>query len=178
LPFLFAFIISLFVCNSIVKTAAEGKIYSDLNAIPRRETGLLLGVSKKDAPAFFNGRVTSAAELYKAGKIKKLLLSGDSAANGYDEPGDMKAALIGSGVPDSVITMDRSGHRTLQSILRCRNTYHKDKITVISQEFHDVRAVYLASQIGLDAIGYVAEGPKWTVREYVSRVVAVFESKQ
>lgn len=178
LPFLFVFAISLLVCNMIVKKAAEGKIYSDIQSIPRRDVGLVLGVSKTNAPSFFNGRIESAAELYKAGKIKELIVSGDSTTNNYDEAKDMKAALVESGVPDSVISMDKSGHRTLQSILRCKNVYHIDQVTIISQEFHDIRAIYLSSRIGLDAIGFVAKGPRWTPREYVSRVVAVFESKE
>ena len=175
-PFLILLFISSWISSSIVKHAAENKVYSDVSLIPYRETALVLGANKNSAPWFFFNRIDAAAILYKAGKIKNIIVSG--AADGpdsYDEAADMKSALIAKGVPDSLIIMDKDGANTLTSIVRCKEVYHEDKIIIVSQSYHATRAVYIASKNGIDAIGFFSGDVRITPpREYISRIKAVF----
>src|SRR2546427_1028327 len=132
-PFLILFFISAWVSNGIVKNAAENKVYSDVSLIPDRETALVLGVNKNSASLFFFNRIDATAILYKAGKIKNIIVSGSDGPDNYDEAADMKSALIAKGVPDSVIMMDKEGDSTLTSIVRCKAVFHEDKIIIVSQ---------------------------------------------
>jgi len=150
-------------------------VYSDVSLIPYRETALVLGANKNSAPWFFFNRIDAAAILYKAGKIKNIIVSGSDGPDNYDEAADMKSALIAKGVPDSLIIMDKDGANTLTSIVRCKEVYHEDKIIIVSQSYHATRAVYIASKNGIDAIGFFSGDVRITPpREYISRIKAVF----
>jgi SanA protein len=175
-PFLLLLFISIFVSNYIVEKAAKNKVYSDVSLIPYRETALVLGVYKNSAPEFFSKRINAAAILYKAGKVKNFIVSGADGPDNYDEAADMKSALIMKGVPDSIITMDKDGDHTVNSIIRCKEVFHKDRIVVVSQSYHDVRAIYIASRYGVDAIGFYSGtvGVITPPKEYASRIKAVF----
>jgi SanA protein len=168
--------VSVLVSNHIVEKAAKNKVYSDVNLIPYRETALVLGVYKKSAPEFFSKRIAAAIMLYKAGKVKNFIVSGADGPDNYDESADMKAALISGGVPDSIITMDKDGDHTINSIIRCKEVFHKNQIVVVSQSYHDVRAIYIASRHGVDAIGFYlgTVGVITPPKEYASRIKAVF----
>ena len=172
------FLISAWISNSIINKAAENKVYSDVNLIPCRESALVLGADKNSAPEFFSKRIDAAFILYKAGKVKTFIVSGciGPANSNYDEAANMKAALTAKGVPDSLITMDREGDHTLNSIMRCRDIYKKDKIIVVSQSYHTARAIYIASKNGIDAIGFYSGnvGIITPPKEYFSRIKAVF----
>ena len=174
-PFLILLFISSWISSSIVKHAAENKVYSDVSLIPYRETALVLGANKNSAPWFFFNRIDAAAILYKSGKIKNIIVSGADGPDNYDEAADMKSALIAKGVPDSLIIMDKDGANTLTSIVRCKEVYHEDKIIIVSQSYHATRAVYIASKNGIDAIGFFSGDVRITPpREYISRIKAVF----
>ncbi|HEV7230464.1 MAG TPA: ElyC/SanA/YdcF family protein [Bacteroidia bacterium] len=173
---LFALLIgSSLISNKIINKAAENKVYSDVNLIPYQETALVLGADQKSAPEFFFKRIDAAFILYKAGKVKNFIVSGCVGPANYDEAANMKFALVAKGVPDSLIIMDKEGDHTLNSILRCREVYHKNKITVVSQSYHASRAVYLASKNGIDAIGFYSGtvGVITPPKEYLSRIKAV-----
>jgi SanA protein len=176
IPFFILLVTSIFVSNYIVEKAAKEKVYSDANLIPYRETALVLGVYKNSAPEFFAKRIDAAVILYKAGKVKDFIVSGADGPNNYDEAADMKAALVSRGVPDSIITMDQDGDHTINSIIRCKEVFHKKQIVVVSQSYHDARAIYLASKNGVDAIGFYSGtvGVITPPKEYASRIKAVF----
>ncbi len=160
-------------------------MYSDAESIPARKVGLVLGASKKTVRKtdnlFFTYRMQAAYELYKAGKVKFLLLSGDNHVKGYDEPSDMREALIALGVPDSCIVLDYAGFRTLDSVVRCDEVFGEDSITIVSQEFHNQRALFIANKNGINAIGFNAKGVhqnysfKTRVREYFARIKCVLD---
>ncbi|HWY36829.1 MAG TPA: ElyC/SanA/YdcF family protein [Nitrosopumilaceae archaeon] len=158
--------------------ATANKVYSDVNLIQYRETALVLGADKNSAPEFFSKRIDAAFILYKAGKVKNFIVSGcvGPANSNYDEAANMKSALVAKGVPDSLITMDKEGDHTVNSIVRCKDFYHKKKIIIVSQSYHAARAVYIASKNGIDAIGFYSGNVGVTTppKEYLSRLKAVF----
>lgn len=125
---------------------------------------------------YFQNRIQAAAELYKAGKIKYILVSGDNHRTEYNEPEEMRKALIQKGVPEDAIFLDYAGFRTLDSVVRANKIFGQQKFTIISQQFHNQRAVYIASWYGLDTVGYNAKdvslsvGLKVQVRELFARV--------
>jgi SanA protein len=144
----------------IVEKAARGRTWSDPAAIPARRVGLVLGCSRVlgggQRNSFFDTRIAAAARLFHAGKVEYLVVSGDNHVRGYDEPQDMKDALVQAGVPPQRVYCDYAGFRTLDSIVRVREIFGQTAITVVSQEFHNQRAIFIASQRGVDAIGFNA----------------------
>lgn len=146
---------------ALVRNAAAGRLYSSTEAIPHRQVGLLLGCSRRMGNGtpnpFFDSRVRAATELFRAGKVDYLLVSGDNHTKGYDEATDMRDALMQAGVPTERIYSDCAGFRTLDSVVRARDVFGLTQFTVISQEFHNQRAIFLASHNGIDAIGYNAQ---------------------
>ena len=136
-------------------------VYARIEEVPAREYGLLLGTSRVVRGGFLNEyfyrRIRAAVRLYKAGRVKKIIVSGDNRRKGYNEPQDMKEALMAEGVPEKAILMDFAGFRTLDSVVRARNVFGVRTFIVISQKFHCERAVYLARAKELDAVGFAAE---------------------
>jgi SanA protein len=149
------------VCAYIVQQAGKGRVYDRASATPFRDVGLVLGTSEHrrdggDNP-YFKHRIEAAAELYRLGKVRHLLVSGDNHIDGYNEPEDMKRALLAAGVPARVITLDYAGLRTLDSIVRAEKIFGLKRFTIISQRDHDDRALLIAQHYGIDAIAYAAD---------------------
>ena len=169
----------LFVCYCNYAVRSCGKYcYSDIEKLPVYETGLVPGTAKVnrwgEANGYFAGRIEATEKLYHAGKIKKILLSGDNSRKDYDEPTDMKNALIELGVPADVITLDYAGFRTLDTVVRAKNVFGKNKFLVITQWGHAERSVYLARKHGVEAYGFHAAEPNhipWLVKKNRSREV-------
>ena len=171
-------------CELAVYNASKGRLYSDVEEIPRREVGLLLGTNPKGRRGgvnmFYNHRIDAAVALYEAGKVDRFIISGAKKGSDYDEPQAMREALVVRGVPDSILILDGQGFHTVESIVRAKEVYDVDSVTVISQEFHNRRSLYMAKHNGLDAIAYNAANTtilRWRVfmflRERASRVKAV-----
>lgn len=175
----------LLACNAWINKSTRPQLYTDSAAIPARKVGLVLGASRNTVRGtdnmYFTYRMQAAYELYKTGKVQYLLLSGDNHTEGYDEPTDMRDALLKLGVPDSCIVLDYAGFRTLDSVIRCKEVFGEDSITVISQEFHNQRAVFIANKSGMHAIGFNAREVnknysfKTRFREYFARVKCVLD---
>ncbi len=169
----------------LVWHAAAGKLYDKAAAVPEGRVGLLLGCGKTLpgglANPFFTNRIKATAELFKAGKIKRVVVSGDNHSHGYDEPSDMREALVAAGVPEAKITCDYAGFRTLDSVARAAKVFRLKQVIIISQRFHNERALYLASHFNLDAIAFNAPGvslrwaPSTYLRELFARVKAVLD---
>lgn len=172
--------ISLIVCNRTIKKHAATQVYDEIIAIPQNNVGLLLGTSPKlkngNNNLYFDYRIIATVELYKAGKIKYILISGDNRREDYNEPEEMKKALMQKGVPEKAIYLDYAGFRTLDSVVRAKEVFGQSRLTIISQRFHNERAIYLAEKNGINAIGYNAKdvnaysGLKTNVRELFARV--------
>lgn len=153
--------ITLLLCaDHACQQAADGRIFCSLGSVPVREVGVVLGTSKETrhgrANLHFNQRIEAAAALYRAGKVRHLLVSGDNHTASYDEPGDMRTALIAAGVPTNAITCDYAGFRTLDSVVRAKEIFGLSQCMIISEEFHCPRALWIARQHGLDAIAFGA----------------------
>lgn len=156
-------------------------IVSEASELPKLATGLVLGTSprsgKSSAPnPFFEGRMDATARLFHAGILENVLVSGDNRVANYNEPAAMREALIQRGVPDSAISMDSAGIRTLDSIVRARKTFHlESNLIIITDDFHLPRAMFLAAQTGLTSIGFASEHVPWRrsyrtrFREWLSR---------
>ena len=156
------------------------KLYEDLAAIPPQKVGLVLGTSRQLANGqtnlFYQYRLEAAYELYTAGKVEYLLLSGDNGTKYYNEPADMQADLIAMGVPEDRIYLDYAGFRTLDSVVRAKAVFGQDAVICISQPFHLARAVYIGQQKDIEMSGYTARrvnpayGRTVLLREYLARV--------
>lgn len=143
--------------NASVLNGAEGRVYTDVDAVPAEGVGLVLGTSPKFHGArnpFFERRMDAATQLYKAGKVHKLLVSGDNGNRFYDEPTAMRKALIDRGVPNDAIVLDYAGFRTLDSVVRAHTVFGLDRFTIVTDDFHLPRALYIARERGINAVGF------------------------
>lgn len=178
-------VLLLIISNYRINTSTRSQLFTDVEKIPSRKIGLVLGASKNTVRGtnnmYFTYRIQAAFALFKAKKVQYLLLSGDNHIKGYDEPSDMREALMALGVPDSCIVLDYAGFRTLDSVVRCREVFGEDSITIISQEFHNQRALFIANKNGIHAIGFNAKevnknySLKTRIREYFARVKCVLD---
>lgn len=170
----------IFIFNVYVERNAKGKTYNNTKAIPYNKVGLVLGTSKYvvsgNVNLFYKFRIEAAIELYKAGKIKYVIVSGDNGTQYYDEPTTFKEDLVKGGIPAENIFLDYAGFRTLDSVIRCKEIFGQESVTIISQQFHNERAIAIASAKNIEAIGYNAKnvggrsGAKVKARELLARV--------
>ncbi len=157
--------------------------YDSIDSIPHNHVGLVLGTSKYLVKGglnqFFINRIDAATELYKVGKIDYIVVSGDNAHQNYNEPRQMRKELIARGVPSDHIYLDYAGFRTLDSVLRIRKIFKQHKVTIISQDFQNKRAIYIARHHNIDAIGFNAKKVDssftGTIREFFARIKCVFD---
>jgi SanA protein len=180
---LFAFI---FFSNAIIINSAKTSIYSSVSETPNgNKIALLLGTSRYTvrgtANLYFEYRINAAVDLYRQGKIKHIIVSGDNKAESYNEPKEMQKALMEKGIPESVITLDYAGFRTLDSVIRCKKVFGQNKFIIVSQRFHVERALFIADKYNIDAIGFAAKDPsgnystKTKVREIFAKTKAVID---
>jgi SanA protein len=169
-------------CNAWLLVSSRERIFRAGSHIEPRGVGLVLGTSPtvgRLKNAFFEGRMDSAAQLWRDGKVRHLLVSGDNSRREYDEPTAMRDALVARGVPVSAITLDYAGFRTLDSLVRARKVFGVRELVVVTDDWHQPRALFLARAAGLDAVGISSEDVPWRisvrtrVREWASRVKAV-----
>ncbi|TXK80087.1 vancomycin high temperature exclusion protein [Mesonia sp. K4-1] len=175
----------IFISNYIIVGAAKNKTFSTLSEIPKNKVGLVLGTSKylRDGRVnlYFTYRINATVQLFKSGKIDFVLISGDNGSVNYDEPNDFKNELLKKGIPEDKIFLDYAGFRTLDSVVRAKEIFGQNSVTIISQEFHNERAIYLASKHALSAVGYNAKdvslnyGFKTQLREYLARTKAFLD---
>ncbi|HEV7330504.1 MAG TPA: ElyC/SanA/YdcF family protein [Flavisolibacter sp.] len=167
-------------CDNQVKAAAQGKTFSDLSQLPPHHVGLLLGTGKYLGNGmvnpYYSYRLEAAAKLLQAGKISYLVISGDNSRKTYNEPEMMRADLVAAGVDSSRIYLDYAGFRTFDSMVRLREIFSQEAVTVISQKFHNERALFIAQKEGITAVGFNARdvsrsaGLKTQLREKLARV--------
>lgn len=176
---------SVLAARALIARAARNKTYASVDELPFRRVGLVLGCPKRIPGGwlnpYFEKRIAAAVELYQRGKIEYLVVSGDNHVHGYDEPTDMKNALLEKGVPLDRIYLDYAGFRTLDSVVRVKEIFGQASVTIISQHFHNQRAIFLAAHRGIDAIGFDAPDVdpeyawKTRSREQFARVKAVLD---
>jgi len=171
---------ALLISNHLINSFAEGKTYTNTSQIPKNEVGLILGTSKKikggQSNPYYTNRILATVSLYNSNKIDFVLVSGDNGSIYYNEPMTMKNDLIAQGIPAEHIFLDYAGFRTLDSMVRAKEVFGLTTVTVISQKFHNERAIYIAEKKGLKAIGFNAadialeSGFRVQLREYFARV--------
>lgn len=178
-------LVTIVICDTVVSRAANGRLYNTPDEMQDKPVALVLGTSYKGAGGHLNPyflyRIQAAVQLYKAGKVKYIIVSGDNSRKEYDESSDMKNLLVKLGVPEEVIYTDYAGFRTLDSVVRCKEIFGQKNIVVVSQEFHNERAIYLARAKGINAVGLNAKnvnartGLPVMLREKLARVKAVLD---
>ena len=173
-------------CNIWVLSSCSGRLYNDVEMVPHKRVAVMLGTNPKTKTGkmnyFYKHRIDAAVKLYQNGKIDRILISGDNSRKTYSEPDAMKADLMAAGIPDSAIYLDFAGFSTYDSMVRAKKVFGLSEFVVISQDFHNRRAVYIARQNGIDAIGFNVRNTifrKWRIkmelREIMARVKAVGE---
>jgi len=179
---IFLTIIFLFIplMNIIITLNANKKIFSSVRNIPQNKVGLLLGTAKYltngNINLYYKYRLNATVKLYNSGKIECVVVSGDNSTKEYDEPTDFKNDLINLGIPGHKIYLDYAGFRTLDSVVRVKEIFGQESVTIISQQFHNERAIYLAEHFGIKAVGFNAKaitgryGWRVKIREYLARV--------
>lgn len=171
--------IALFLPYNLIEIQTKNYVYNNAEEIPKNRVGLVLGTSKRlsngNVNLYFKYRIEATVELFKQGKIDVVLVSGDNGTKYYNEPKDFKNELVKRGIPGEKIYLDFAGFRTLDSVIRASKVFGQNSFTVISQEFHNKRAIYIASLNDLNVVGYNAKdvskkyGFKVYLREYLAR---------
>jgi len=172
--------------NYKIENSTEEFVTDKLEILPKTKVAIVLGTAPNLVSGYqnyyFTYRIEAATELYQSGKVTYFILSGDHGRKNYNEPEAMKQALIKNGVPENVIYLDYAGFRTLDSMIRAKEIFSQNEFIVVSQEFHNQRAVYIARQNGINAYGYSAKdvnkhaGLKTNIREYFARTKVFIDS--
>lgn len=176
---------SLFILasNIWVVASTQAKILSDFKNLPDSSIALVLGTSNKltdgSPNPYFSERIKAAAKLYKEGKAIHFLLSGDNRTKYYNEPAEMRKAMLKAGVPETAITLDFAGLRTLDSIVRSKEIFGQNKIIIVTQPFHCYRALFISNFYKIDAVAFLDKTAnsslKVSVREWFARAKAVLD---
>jgi SanA protein len=153
--------------------------------LPQKKYALVLGTSSKlrngRSNIYFRKRINACWRLYREGKIKYVLVSGDNGIKSYNEPETIRDALMESGIPSSHIVLDYAGFDTYDSMVRAKEVFGLSSFIVVSQHFHNLRAVFIARRKGMEVYGYnagdasAASGYKMRFREYFARVKAYLD---
>jgi len=178
-------LLAIGLCDWHVGNRPDGAIVDRAKAAPRKPVALVLGTSKYvvggGINVFYQQRIEGAAALFHAGKVRGILVSGDHGTPYYNEPDQMKADLVALDVPAAFITCDYAGFRTLDSIVRIEEVFQETSYIVVSQDFHVRRALYIAEDLGHDAVGLAVRmpegywGTKVRLREVLARVKVVLD---
>jgi SanA protein len=173
------------LANRWVINSTDAYLYMDSSLMPENEIGLVLGcspfVSNGNPSAQFHGRMQSAAQLYKLGKVKRLILSGANPDARYNEPKKMREALLELGVPSDAMVLDFAGNNTFDSVTRAQVVHGLRRMTIITQQYHGYRALFLARKTGMSAVAYAAPldggglGLRHPPREVFARLAAVLD---
>jgi len=185
IAFAFVGVTVVLLCNFWVVYSTRSQVYFNIRTLPSNDVGLVLGTSKfvksGKENLFFRYRMEATARLWKEGKIKYVILSGNNDSEYYNEPSDMRKALLKLGMPESVMTLDYAGYRTFDSVVRCKEVFNQEKITIISQNFHNARALFIGNQEGMEAIAFAAQDVpdgyslRTLIREYLARPLALLD---
>ncbi|ELM3617882.1 YdcF family protein [Aeromonas sobria] len=185
LVLLLALIASLLAYSEWIVSDARHYTYDQVEQVPYNRVAVVLGTSKYLSGGgpnhYFKHRIKAAAELYNDAKVDFIIVSGDNATVQYNEPRQMRRALIKAGIPASAIYMDFAGFRTLDSVVRAKEVFGQDRFTVVSQGFHNERAIFIARHFGIDAVGFNAEDPsayqgiRTRVREVFARLMGLLD---
>jgi SanA protein len=179
-------LIFIFLNDMMMAEKAKEKLYSSVKEVPSKNALLLLGTAKYMVGGgknyFYTYRIQAALSLWKAKKVKAIVVSGDNGTKHYDETTTMFNDLVRAGIPARYITKDYAGFRTLDSVVRAESIFDLKDYIIISQKFHLERALYIAHAKGQKAIGFIAKdiagtkaAYKMKAREYLARAKAFLD---
>lgn len=180
-------LLGIYLVNHRIKSTGKTKFQTSITEIPIENPpriaivfGAKVWDDKSPSPVLYD-RVVTAVELYRAGRVKKILMSGDNPTENYDEPTAMKETAVRLGIPEPDVILDFAGRRTYDTCFRAKEIFGVQKAILVTQEFHQPRALYLCNNFGVDSIGITADRRKyesekyWEFREFFSAVSAWFE---
>jgi SanA protein len=169
-------------CNLWVVQTTSHMIYSHPDSLPEYPVGLVLGTSHRlssgDPNPNFEQRIETAVSLYRANKVRHFIVSGDNRTRYYNEPLEMKRALVARGIPAQSITLDYAGLRTLDSIVRSKKIFGQQQLIIVTQAFHTYRALFICRHNGIEAVALATPQPvSWRTlfREYLARAWVVID---
>jgi len=179
-------LLSGFLLDRYISYTSDSSIYAEIKDLPQKKAALLLGTAKYVAKGkknyFYVYRIRAAVALWKAGKVKAILVSGDNETKYYNETARMQKDLIRAGVPKEYISLDYAGFRTLDSIVRAEAIFDLEDYIIVSQQFHLERALFIAKAKGQKVIGFAAKdiagtkaANKMIEREYLARIKAFLD---
>lgn len=181
----FGCVLYLLSVSVVIGSATDRFIADTVEELPNTKVAVVPGTIKYLPSGYINQyfafRIEAAAALYHSGKVQFLLISGDNSRKDYNEPEDMRISLCEAGVPDSAIVLDYAGFDTYDSMIRAHEVFGQQEFIVVSQEFQNERAVFIARTFGIAAWGYNARevtyrgGFLTKVRELAARMKAVVE---
>lgn len=154
---------------------ASAAIFRSVGEAPVRKVALVFGagVTRDGRPtAALADRVTAAAELYRAGRVQHILMSGDNGSTNYDEVTVMQRYAMALGVPSKAITLDYAGFRTYDSCYRAREIFGVQRAVLVTQRYHLPRALYTCQELGLDVIGLAADALPQSRRSAYANLLA------
>ena len=177
---------ALLVLDLYISYQAQPCIYRDVKKVPPKKAALLLGTNKYIAKGkknyYYLYRIRAAAALWKAGKVKAIVVSGTNDSRYYNETRSMYKDLIRAGIPAKYISQDFAGFRTLDSIVRAEAIFDLKEYIIISQKFHLERAIFIARAKGQKVTGFEAKSKEGTkaaykmkLREYLARAKAFLD---
>lgn len=174
----------LVISNIWIVQSTKHLVYNSVDHLADNDVALVLGTSKQLTSGhpnpYFEYRISAAVNLYQSGKVKHIIVSGDNRTIYYNEPIDMKNALIKKGIPENDITLDYAGIRTLDSVIRCKKIFGQNNFIIITQQFHAYRALFISNYYNIDAKAYAAgnllnKSLKVLFREFFARPKAVID---
>lgn len=171
-------VLAIVGADLMCRNAAAEKIFRSTASVPTNDVALVLGTGKFTARGnpnlHFSQRIEAAAALFKSGKVRHLIVSGDNSVKTYDEPTDMRDALAAAGVPTNAITCDYAGFRTLDSVLRAKTVFGLTNLTIVTEAFHCPRAVWIAQRHGMNAVAFAAPdlSARWSARVKLRETLA------
>lgn len=181
----FVFVGVSFIGNLWIIATTRNLVHDSISDTPSNSVGIVLGTSDRTSSGelnlLFSARMRSTAQLFFARKIKSILLSGDGTDRYYNEPMMMKKRLISLGVPDSVMIIDSFGLRTFGSMMRAREVFKVRRATMITNDFHSFRALFIGRQFEMDVVSYCDERSsgvrryKQSIREYFARTLCLID---
>ncbi len=179
-------VMGLVVIDMSISKQAGPNLYNTINKVPAKKAALVLGTAKYMVGGgknyFYTYRIRAAANLFKAGKVKAIVVSGDNSTKYYNETSKMQKDLIKAGIPSRYITLDPLGVRTLDSVVRAEAIFDLKDYIIVSQKFHLERALFIAKTKGQKVIGFMAKDIPGTkaayrmkAREYLARAKAFLD---
>ena len=182
---LIVIILAIIFNDLFISYSTQLQTFTSVSSVPAKKVGLLLGTSKYtvngEVNLFYKYRLQAAKDLYDNNKVEFLILSGDNSTQNYNEPYTMQQDLLELGLPDEKLFLDHAGFRTLDSVVRASKVFDEDNFTIISQNFHNQRALFIANNKNIKAIAFNAKDVptqvslKVFIREKLARVKTMLD---